>query len=499
MDSLAGAMLGAYRMERRLGSGGYGEVILAHGPATTAPRSFMVIKAFQADRGDGLAQEALRTAEQIAQLKHPNILRAVETGVDGRAAFIAMPYLPSGSIESLAQAHGVSPALVAPIITQVSQGLYAAHALGVAHGDLKPANVFLHAAAGRPPLALVSDFGQAAMVGALLRGASRLPPDDRRSPLALALASARALAAPEQYNGPATPASDQYALAVIACLLLTGHYPQQGDDAHAPPASVASVLRQALSPDPAERFGDITAFAAALDAALADAKGIVVAAPRAHAAVAQKAAEVATVAAVAATPGVSAATVAASLAEAPSYAPTGNGLLDGLLQRVDSLTNGKAGLLQRAFTYVCIGGLAAVINLITLFVLYNVIAMPFSPNIHWLIGFIIAAVVSTMANFILNDWLTFSHLPGHARSWTMRCLRFYSTSLLGTIITLILSFACKTWLGMSALVAEAVAIIIALFVNFTMHHVWTYRHVAESHGAAPGGQPQEALAAPDVR
>jgi putative flippase GtrA len=96
-----------------------------------------------------------------------------------------------------------------------------------------------------------------------------------------------------------------------------------------------------------------------------------------------------------------------------------------------------------------------------------------------------------MSSFVMNDSITFSHLPGHARSWWARCLRFHSTSAAGTIATLVMSFGFKTWLGMSAIIAEAVAILLALFLNFTMHHVWTYRHIKEDddHGGAQTGEP----------
>jgi putative flippase GtrA len=93
---------------------------------------------------------------------------------------------------------------------------------------------------------------------------------------------------------------------------------------------------------------------------------------------------------------------------------------------------------------------------------------------------------------VLNDRITFSHLPGHARSWGARCLRFHSTSAAGTIATLVMSFAFKTWLGMTALIAEAVAILLALVLNFTMHHLWTYRHLKDDDSHS--GQPGEALA-----
>ncbi len=287
MERLAGALIGSYRLTRYLGSGGYGEVFLARTREDAGPRGFMVVKALQADRGDGLAQEALRTAERVAQVDHPNILRVAETGVDGRVAFIAMPYLPTGSIEALARTERVAPALVAPIITQVSQGLRAAHALGIVHGDLKPSNLFLHTEDGQPPLALVSDFGQAPLAQAALRGALQVSPNARQSPLWLA----RHLTAPEQFSGEALPASDQYALAAIACLLLTGRYPQQDANPRQPdagqplstaclallPAAIAPVLRRALAADPADRFSDIGAFASAFDATLAEAKGIMLA------------------------------------------------------------------------------------------------------------------------------------------------------------------------------------------------------------------------------
>ena len=124
----------------------------------------------------------------------------------------------------------------------------------------------------------------------------------------------------------------------------------------------------------------------------------------------------------------------------------------------------------------------------------TLVALPFAPNLDWLIAFLVAAEVSTMSNFVLNDRITFRLLPGHARSWWARCLRFHSTSAAGTIATLVMSFAFKTWLGMSALIAEAVAILLALILNFTMHHVWTYRHIREDDGRHSTQPPAGALA-----
>ncbi|HEY7851181.1 MAG TPA: serine/threonine-protein kinase, partial [Ktedonobacterales bacterium] len=385
MEGLAGAVIGSYRLMRYLGSGGYGEVFLAQKPTSAGDASagsHVVVKALRADTADGAVSALIQTAQTIAQMRHANLAPIFSAGIDGSAAYVAMPYLPMGSIESLLRARpdtadqrGVSAALVAPIVTQVGGALSVAHAAGIVHGDLKPGNIFLHAQSGQPPEALVSDFGQAALVRAALAGAFPVSPNAQRSPTELALL----LAAPEQLDAAPIAASDQYTLAAIACLLLTGRFPhQQGDSARSGaqlsdacaallPASVVPVLRQALDVDPAQRFGDITRFASALDAGLTDAKGIALATPHARK---PAAAPTAPIALSDHRSFAASATPAASVGAQVSYAPTGIALADRLLAWVEDITHGKAGVLQRAFTYVFIGGIAAVINLIVLYLVF---------------------------------------------------------------------------------------------------------------------------------
>ncbi|HEX8729962.1 MAG TPA: GtrA family protein [Ktedonobacterales bacterium] len=511
MEGLAGAVIGSYQLTRYLGSGGYGEVFLAQRANTGGQ---VVIKALRADTADSPIPALLRSAQTASNTGHVNILPVFDTGMDGPAAYIAMPYMPSGSIETLLQARpaiaeqrGVNAALVAPIVTQASAALQAAHAAGLVHGDLKPGNLFLFARPGQAPLTLVSDFGHSALPLAALAGAFPVSPNASRSPTELATE----LAAPEQFAGQLLPASDQFTLAAIACLLLTGRAPQLRAQGAAPrlggsllseacaellPPSVIPALRRALAAEPAQRFDDITAFASALDAGLEEVKGVSLAAlhPRRFVApptLLSDRREQHPAAGSAAAPVALGQTEPAA---AVSYAPTGIALADNILARVEQITHGKAGWLQRAFTYVFIGGIAAVINLVVLDLMYNVVKLPIVDSVRWLIAFLIAAEISTFSNFVLNDRFTFSHLSGHARSWWARCLRFHSTSAAGTIATLVMSFGFKTWLGMSALIAEAVAILLALILNFTMHHVWTYRHIKEddSHG---GAQPDEPLLA----
>jgi putative flippase GtrA len=162
---------------------------------------------------------------------------------------------------------------------------------------------------------------------------------------------------------------------------------------------------------------------------------------------------------------------------APTYAPTGFTLLDDLLARADELTHGKAGLLQRTVSYLIIGGTAAVVNLVCLWLFLDVllVGLPLGPR--YVIAQIIATEVSILANFIPNDYYTFNRLPGHARTWWVRCLRFHSTTLVGVAVTLSVSFTLFHWFGLAPLVAQAIAILIGLVFNFTLHHVWTYRHL----------------------
>ncbi|HEV2461890.1 MAG TPA: GtrA family protein [Ktedonobacterales bacterium] len=164
-----------------------------------------------------------------------------------------------------------------------------------------------------------------------------------------------------------------------------------------------------------------------------------------------------------------------------SYVLTGVPALDELLARADRVTRGRGGLVQRGVSYLFVGGFAAVVNLASFFVLVSVVRLPIAKNLHWLMAFVIAAEISTMTNFAINDHITFSRLPGHARAWWARCLRFHSTSLAGTLVTLAVSFALATWAGLYPVLAQAAAIVVALTVNFTLHHVWTYRRIADAH------------------
>lgn len=168
---------------------------------------------------------------------------------------------------------------------------------------------------------------------------------------------------------------------------------------------------------------------------------------------------------------------AATESSLPSYRPTPWRLVNQILDIVDSITHGKAGLFQRFFTFVCIGGFAALFNLAVFATVMYAIPLPISEWLHNIVASVFAAELSIMANFIPNDYFTFRGLAGHERSWYARCLRFHVTSIGGSVLTFFIQAGFRYIGHTPALVGQAAALLITLFYNFAFHHLFTYRHV----------------------
>jgi eukaryotic-like serine/threonine-protein kinase len=188
-----------------------------------------------------------------------------------------MELLEGGTLADRLKADGAQdPADVIRWLAQAASALDAAHAAGVVHRDVKPGNLLLNS---RGEVA-VADFGVASAVGL-----------DSMTMTGTVLGTAGYLA-PEQAKGErATPASDRYALGVVAYELLTGERPFASDSAtaeasahvHAPipypsqhgdvPPELDPVLRRALAKDPADRYPSSADFVAALREALSHAAG----------------------------------------------------------------------------------------------------------------------------------------------------------------------------------------------------------------------------------
>lgn len=199
-----------------------------------------------------------REAYAAARLSaHPHVVTVFDVGEVDERPFIVMEFLEGGSIYERLRAGPVTTATALTWLGQAASALDAAHAQGVVHRDVKPANLLLDDE-GRIH---VSDFGIASAAGL-----------DTLTLPGTVLGTAGYLA-PEQARGEAaTPATDVYALGVVAFELLTGHRPYEAESqmaealghvqgeipsarrlAPALPRGVDAALRRALAKDPGKR------------------------------------------------------------------------------------------------------------------------------------------------------------------------------------------------------------------------------------------------------
>jgi hypothetical protein len=229
--------------------------------------------------GDGGFRERfIRESRAAAAVDHPHIIPVYGAGEAGGILYLAMRYVSGGDLRSVMHREGPLPAeRAAFLLSPVASALDAAHAAGLVHRDVKPANVLVDMSPGRPDHPYLSDFGLAkgaASVAGLTGTGQFLGTPD--------------YAAPEQISGgPTHSQTDQYALACVAFTMLTGALPFAREAPMAvlwahlndPPPSVTArrfdlspavdqVLGRALAKDPAARYPSCGAFADALRAAL---------------------------------------------------------------------------------------------------------------------------------------------------------------------------------------------------------------------------------------
>jgi hypothetical protein len=286
--SLVGTQLGHYRLIQFLNGGGMGEVYLAEDLSLSRQVAIKVMKTEGSLYPNSqTAQEAQRLFQRemkvIAALDHPHILTLYEAGEQSikreRITYMVMPYCPAGSLADwIAQYHGsnlLSPQEVSQLLSQAGEALQYAHDQRILHLDIKPQNFLVRRQQDQSalPNLLLADFGVSKIASTTkMSGTARGTFD---------------YMAPEQLGNQPVPASDQYALAIMAYELLTGRTPFEGAMPqvmiyqHAnvvpdPPSKINSSLPQALdavilralAKKPEERFRSVREFAQAFAAAL---------------------------------------------------------------------------------------------------------------------------------------------------------------------------------------------------------------------------------------
>ena len=279
--SLEGSQISRFHLLRLLKRGGMGEVYLAEDSQLQRQVAIKVVQ--DENPNAGSARLFQREARAIAMLDHPHILPLFDFGeviIYGTPlTYMVMPFCKDDTLASWIQQHRnttqISLHEIVSIIQQAASALQYAHNRQIVHQDVKPSNLLIRSSedASGPPDLLLADFG----VAKSLSATSTLSQSVRGTP---------AYMAPEQWEGTPVSATDQYALAVLAYDLLTGHPPFQGGMGQIMyqhmhvipqppstlnpriPADVDTVILHALAKKPEERFGSISAFARAFEQAL---------------------------------------------------------------------------------------------------------------------------------------------------------------------------------------------------------------------------------------
>ncbi len=247
-------ILGSYRLIERIGKGGMGEVYRAEHMRLGRESAIKLLPANLIGEADFLRRFE-REALSAAELTHPNILAIYDYGEQDGTPYLVMPYIKGGTLKDRLERGDVTPSQIARYLTQIAEALDFAHAKGIVHRDVKPANILID----EHEQAHLADFG----IAKALEGTESLT----RTGMGVGTPE---YMAPEQAQGRADPRSDLYALGIMVYQLITGRVPYSGQ-------STVDVLMQhlqqpipleplrGLHPAAAQAFGPILQRALAKD------------------------------------------------------------------------------------------------------------------------------------------------------------------------------------------------------------------------------------------
>jgi serine/threonine-protein kinase len=237
--------LGRYKLKKRIGVGGMGEVWVAHHATLDRDVAVKILSGDWARRDATALARFEREVRATTELAHPNTVRVFDYGVtDDGVSYYAMELLDGESLASLIAREGaLPPARAIHLVSQVARALAEAHAKGIVHRDVKPENIFVVRLAEEPDFVKVLDFGIAQ------RAETGLDPKLTRTG---ALIGTPAWLAPETIRGEVVDArADLYSLGAVLYCALAGKAPFDG----ANPVLVVNAHLHDRPPRPSEKLG----------------------------------------------------------------------------------------------------------------------------------------------------------------------------------------------------------------------------------------------------
>jgi eukaryotic-like serine/threonine-protein kinase len=266
---------GRYGLEEVVGHGGMSTVYKAHDTLLERNVALKILHQ-QYNEDEDFVERFKREARSVAQLQHPNIVTVIDRGEEDGRQYIVFEYIDGENLKELVVRKGrldVREAL--EIALEIARGLGFAHDHGLVHRDVKPQNVLLNGDGA----AKVTDFGIA----------RSLDVDRGVTQTGTVLGTSNYIA-PEQASGqPVDAHTDVYSLGVVLYEMLTGELPFPGEHFVAVamkhiqepspsvldvrgdvPLRVAEMIDRALEKDPEQRFPTMDAFAAEIEANLAE-------------------------------------------------------------------------------------------------------------------------------------------------------------------------------------------------------------------------------------
>ncbi|WP_102142679.1 protein kinase domain-containing protein [Mycobacterium hubeiense] len=269
-DPLVGAVLdGRYRVDALIATGGMSGVYRCLDLRLDRPVALKIMDSRYAGDQQFLTRFQ-REARAVARLKHPCLVAVYDQGIDGQHPFLVMELIEGGTLRELLRERGpMPPHAAAAVLAPVLGGLAVAHREGLVHRDVKPENV------------LISDDGDVKIADF---GLVRAVAEAKITSTSVILGTAAYLSPEQVGTGDASPASDVYAVGILAYELLTGDTPFTGDTALAvayqrmdrdvaPPSTVIAgvppqfdeLVLRATARDPARRYADAQEMATELD------------------------------------------------------------------------------------------------------------------------------------------------------------------------------------------------------------------------------------------